>query len=171
MIQKTAKELGWRVDSLPERLSQALNPRGRTVVGSARKVLDGIVGEHENLYWTLLDGVLRFEVRSARIHLSEFDELAGRLMSEAQRGGGGRIPADEYRRMALAIDAGRFKPVDCLEGLDRDALARWNQTRPRVALHTFSDAYRHPRFHRAVLRRLNRAEEKYRKAHLELQDR
>jgi hypothetical protein len=163
VIQKIANALKWRVESMPDQLRGADLFRGYVVFGSAAHYLDRITAEHDNLYWTFSDGTLRFDVRAARIELSRFDELAGRLMHRAQREANGRILSDEYLR--ITSDLVDFKPTDFLEGTDRKNLATWNQTNPRSALHTFSKAYKDPRFRRAVLRRLNRAEAKYRKAH------
>jgi hypothetical protein len=65
VVQKIAEQLGWRV-SLPEQLTRNPMPRGRTVFGSAREVLNQIVANHEDLHWTVEDGALRFEIRDAR---------------------------------------------------------------------------------------------------------
>jgi hypothetical protein len=165
VVQEIAKQCDWRVESMPDELKEKSLTRGRVYFGSAAETLDRIVGNYPNLYWNLSDGVLRFDVRDGRIDLSPFDEMAGRLMREAQRAANGRILRSEYLRITTELEG--FKPRDCLEGRDRRALAVWNQTHPRVALHSLSEAYRHPRFHRAVLRRFNRAEAKYRKAHAE----
>jgi hypothetical protein len=170
VIQKIAAQFGWRVESLPEPLTLHTSICGRTVFGSARAYLNEIVMNYENLFWTLSDRVLRFDVRDARIDLSPFDELAGRLMRDAPRGAKGRISRDEYRR--IAADLKGFEPKDCLEGQDGKALAEWNQKHPREAFHTFSaiffsnpDVAAHRRFRRAMLKRLSRAQEKWKKAH------
>jgi hypothetical protein len=155
------------------------------VFGSAHEYLNQIAANYENLYWNFSDGVLRFDVKNARIALSEFDELAGLLMRDARRGANGRILPDEYRRIAGDLDEGHFKPMGSLEGLHRKALGVWNRKHPRNAIHTFSKALEcredlqlrdwdrdSERFitqelplRRAVLKRLNRALEKWNKAH------
>jgi hypothetical protein len=183
VIQKIADQLGWRVASLPDQLRRNPIPRGRSVFGSAREVLNQIVANYENLHWTVSDGALRFDVREARIDLSAFDELAGRLMDEARRAPNGRILPDEYRRIAAVLDKQGFKPTQWLEGRDRVALKQWNQKHPPDAIHTFSKALerkilrwnerkrvrlisRKIALWRAVLKRLNRSLEKRKKRNI-----
>ncbi len=146
VIQETAKQRGWRVEweSAPDELRQTpLSHRGFAFFGEDVLILDRIAAEHKNLYWTVSDGVLRFDVRDARMNLSPFDELAGRLMHGAKRGPNGRILPEEYRRIATELDNRGFKPKDCLERRDRKALADWNKTHPRTAIHTFPEALEH----------------------------
>jgi hypothetical protein len=166
-IQRLAKETGHRIEGLlPQTLNHMTYLREKKIFGSATPAVMQILDNHSNLSWSESNGGWRFEVRHATIDLSRFDEAAGRLMCDVKRGANGRIPRDEYLRLTAQLEA--FKPTDWLEGRKRKALALWNQTHPRNALNTFSEACKDPRFHRAVLRRFNRAEAQYRKAHPEL---
>ena len=167
VIHQIAKQREWRVEVLPDQLTERRLIRGRTVFGSARTVLNQITANYEDLWWTLSAGVLRFETRDTRVELSLFDEKAGRLMQGARRSANGRILPKEYLRVARMLDEQGLKPIDWLEGQSRKALAEWNQRHPRVAIRTFSEAYKRPLFRRAVARMLSRCKTKLREAHSE----
>jgi hypothetical protein len=101
--------------------------------------------------------------------LSEFDETAGKLMFDARsrRAKNKRLPREEHTRIARELDAAGFKPVEHLEGKNRNALAKWNSQYPHKAIRTFSAALSANlpilKLRRAVLRRLSRAESAWKK--------
>jgi hypothetical protein len=82
----------------------------------------------------------------ANLSISPFDELAGRLMSEAKRENNGRLLDGEFSRIGAEIDAAGFKLIDesgGLEGKSRDGLARWNKANSGKAIHTYAEALQH----------------------------
>jgi hypothetical protein len=59
------------VEPLPETLSQSTHDaRGRTIAKSAAAVFCEITANHENLFWTVEDGALRFEIRDPHAELT-----------------------------------------------------------------------------------------------------
>jgi hypothetical protein len=105
LVQKIADELHLQIESLPEELDSRTMPRGRGVFGSATYYLDCIVANYPNMAWKVDDGILRFGVEVPEVQpLRPFDQVAGRLMSEAPRGSNRRIPDMEYRRIVGEID-------------------------------------------------------------------
>jgi len=56
-----------RVEGMPDALRDTPHPRGKTIFRSAAAVLDGITAKHQNLYWTVSGGVLRFATMYAAI--------------------------------------------------------------------------------------------------------
>jgi hypothetical protein len=101
--------------------------------------------------------------------LNEFDNLVGRLMFEARRQHGSRIPGQEYWRIAKAIDQAKLKPIHHLEGKWRKELAASNRD-ARKAIHTFEVALRSAYFRRGVLKRIYRAHDKWSEKHPHLSD-
>jgi hypothetical protein len=101
--------------------------------------------------------------------LNMFDNLVGRLMFEARRRYGPRIPKHEYRRIAAEIDQAKLKPINNLEGEWRNELAASNRN-ARKAIHTFETALRSPSFRRGVLKRIYRAHDKWSEKHPHLSD-
>jgi hypothetical protein len=101
--------------------------------------------------------------------LNMFDNLVGRLMFEARRRHGPRIPKHEYRRIAAEIDQAKLKPINNLEGEWRNELAASNRN-ARKAIHTFETALRSPSFRRGVLKRIYRAHDKWSEKHPHLSD-
>jgi hypothetical protein len=101
--------------------------------------------------------------------LNVFDNLVGRLMFEARRRHGPRIPRQEYWRIAAAIDRAKFKPINHLEGKWRKELAASNRD-ARKAIHTFEVALRSAYFRRGVLKRIYRAHGKWSEKHPHLSD-
>jgi hypothetical protein len=170
IIRKGAQTHNLRIDgNLPETLEHFTYDDPRPIEGSLAAIFDWITQRHwrDNVQWAYSkdsDGTVavRFEiVIDERVSLSPFDELTGRLMSEAPREANGWIPRDGYSRIAAELDGRGFKPREHVPGL-----ARWNTRHPRIALLTFSATLGHRRgFRRVLLRRLKRAEAKYRKAH------
>jgi hypothetical protein len=82
------------------------------------------------MWWWVSEKGLKMEIlASTGPSISEFDKLAGQLMSEArpQRLGNGRLPETEYFRIATAPDEGRFRPLNHLEGVFRKKLAERNK--------------------------------------------
>jgi hypothetical protein len=156
------------IESLRNNLNRCVLPRWRTVFGFPGDYFDQIARNYDNMWWWMSEKGLKMEtLASTGPRISEFDQLAGRLMSEARprRLVNGRLPEAEYYRIATALEKALFKPVDHLEGRDRKKLAEWNQKHPREALHSFCRAIeklpRRPALsflRRGVCKRLNRAE-------------
>jgi hypothetical protein len=117
-------------------------------------------------WWVSKNGLNMEAATIAR--LSTFDALAGKLMFEARplRGTTGRLPAEEYKKIAAQVDEAGLKPQEHLEGKSRRQLADWNQKHPRKAVRTFQEALsgKSPSLdlRRAVQRRLQRAESAWR---------
>jgi hypothetical protein len=128
------------------------------------KTLCGIVG---NVEYKIVGRALRF--RGIEVHgaLSAFDELAGRLTYDAPRGSNGRIADEDYLRIVAELDGAGYRPIDYLEGECRKRLAGWNRQHSKdgKGRHTFSDAYNDSQFRDGVRKRLQRAQDKYKKAH------
>jgi hypothetical protein len=170
LVEQIARQSEKRIpiESLPSDLSRDVFPRGRTVFGFPGDYFDQIARNYDNMWWWVSAGGVKMEtLASTGPRISEFDKLAGRLMSEArlERLSNGRLPAAQYLEIATDLDKAQFKPVDHLEGRDRKKLAEWNQKHPREAIHSFCRAIEGPPrrttllfLRRAVHRRLNRAE-------------
>jgi len=187
VIQAIAQERKLRVESLPREWESInipallysewhgprLDEQGGGMLpihGSASERVKILCGCFGNVEYTIVGRALRFRVIETRGALSLFDELAGRLTFEAQRESNGRITnkADEnYRRIVAELDKVGYKPIKYLERESRIALKRWNQThgKDRKAHLTFASAYGDPQFRNSVRKRLQRAQEKYKKAH------
>jgi hypothetical protein len=181
IIQRVCERLKLRVEPLPEPLRHFTYTTGREIQEGAGSYFDKITAKHENMYWSYSDGVVRFEVRAGR-NLSPCVEVAGRLWHEASRGDGGRVSDAALAGIAAEVDNRSFKPVEQLEGKARENVARYNQTHPDKAIHTFSDAIKKQsltvtdpksdrlierpfRPRRAVRRWFSRCGEKWEKAH------
>ena len=81
----------------------------------------------------------------------------------------GRLAKTEYK--AIADQLADFKPLDYLPEKYRKELALWNQSHQKQPIRTFSDAIEAKRpdwLRRQVMRRLYRAEEKFRPASQEV---
>lgn len=140
VVRRIAERFKLRLDPLPKCLSQfTMKGKSWHVDGSASDCLNGITQHHENLYWTVSDGALRFEVRAGG-NLSPCVELAGRLWHDASRGANGRVSDAALARITAQLDNRGFKPVQQLEGKDRGNVGRYNRMHPDKAVHTFSDA-------------------------------
>jgi hypothetical protein len=166
--------------------------RDEVVFGAADHELDNITANFEGLHWTIEKRpessirVLKFAfVKNGGKSLSQFDELAGHLMAEARprRGANGRLDLAEYEKIATKLDEAGFELLEYAEhssrkgiekGSPRGPLAKWNQNNSRKAICTFAQAIASDPlmlcgqiidFRRAVLRRLSRAESKWRESH------
>jgi hypothetical protein len=175
-IQRLAEETNHLIEgTLPETMHRIAYPRGKTIFDSATDAVMQILENHPDVGWNRSNGLWRFETRDARIHLSVFDEPAGRLVLDAPRGANGRILLDGYRQIARSLDKLGLKPRDWVEGWDeeypdRKALAVWNQKHPREALDAFCKivdrrGVKRGQFWKALRRRLHRAKAKYVEAH------
>jgi len=161
-------EFDW--DACLEQIAEVI----ATLFEVARRIVPVII---EGVTW-LVDGVVRpvldrsvFDSSLALANrcpmgfISKFDALAGKMMWEAQQKWGKRIPKDERALIAEAIDQAKFRPVNFLEGEDRKRLATWNRHRHgEEAIHTFTDALKSKDFKRGALRRLYRANDKWKAA-------
>lgn len=151
------------IESLPDVLNETVHFRGRTLVGFCGNGIDQIARNYPGMQWWISKNGLHMEA-IIDSNLSEFDALAGKLMSEARsrRRENKRLPPAEYDKIARELDHAGFNPVDHLEGMRRDDLANWNKKYPRKAIKTFVGALSSRAagldLPRAVQRRLSRAE-------------
>jgi hypothetical protein len=119
-------------------------------------------------WWISDQGLNVGPERKPEARLSPFDQMAGKLMSEARSRKKGKYLAHvEYENIAGRLDEAEFKLLDHIVGEAREQLAKWNQRNPRKAIKTFCGAIpkAHPRglegLRRAVLKRLYQAAEKF----------
>jgi len=151
------------IESLPDVLNERVHPRGRTLFGFCGNRIDQIACNYPAMQWWISKNGLHMEA-IFNSNLSEFDALAGKLMSEARpkRGENKRLPNAEYDRIARELDRADLKPLDHLESKHRERLADWNRKYPRKAIKTFSAALSNKvpgvNLRRGVYRRLSRAE-------------
>lgn len=151
------------IESLPDVLNKTVHPRGQTLFGFCGNRIDQIARNYPAMQWWISKNGLHMEA-IVDSNLSEFDALAGKLMSEARprRGKNKRLAIAEYDKIVRELDRVGFKPVDHLEGKHRERLADWNKKNPRKAIKTFSAALssKMPELtlRRGVKRRLSRAE-------------
>lgn len=155
------------VESLPCELGQKTHVRGMACFGFPGSYFDQIARNYDQMQWWVSKNGLNMEA-AAIVSLSPFDALAGKLMFAARplRGKTGRLPLEEYEKLAAQLDNAGFKPQEHLEGKFRKQLANWNQKHPRKAVRTFHDALSAKipdlDLRRAVYRRLQRAESAWR---------
>ncbi|HXO38198.1 MAG TPA: hypothetical protein VN872_06150 [Candidatus Acidoferrum sp.] len=153
---------------MPDVLNETVHPRGRTLFGFCGNRIDQIARNYPAMQWWISKNGLHVEA-IVDSNLSEFDALAGKLMSKARprRGENKRLPIAEYDKIARELDRVGFKPVEHLEGKHRDELANWNKKYPRKAIKTFVGALSSKApgldLPRAVQRRLSRAESAWRR--------
>jgi hypothetical protein len=194
-IQEIARRHHWSVEPLPEQLTRKL-PNGDTTYISARKlsedtvyvdprqILNHIVAHYQDMCWAEKNGVLRIEIRGARIDLSPFDERAGRLIADAVQRCAPKSWIVECENIGAELDKS-FPLLENLEPCYREQLGTWmkmNSLRREKWVTTFSQALRNRKMEmtsprtgekivvqprRAVLHRFNRAVERWRKAHPE----
>jgi hypothetical protein len=163
-----------QLDPLPEELSNytcysGFPPTGGQWWGSAEKLLTLIASKHGPIYWTVFDrNRLRFERRNGGKELSDFDELAGRLMYETQPQQNGQFSEEQYDSIAERLDREGFRPLKHLEKRAADKLRARNSKHLsfKGPLHTFKDALKSKEFCGAVKKRLSRAKANYQKSHL-----
>jgi hypothetical protein len=159
------------IEFLPKILRHTIHLRGRAIFGFPGNYFDKIACNYACMQWWVSERGLNMKaIASAGPSMPEFDELAGRLMSEArsQRLTNGRLPLGEYNKIAAALDRAGFKLQNHLEHAFRRKLADWNQKHPNLAIHTFYEALNAmiaPRLlsvlRRGVQKRLNRAESRW----------
>jgi hypothetical protein len=155
------------IDHLPDSFNQRSHARGVVAFGHPGDYFDLVAQQFENLYWTISNSGLRFFVRSPLDDLGPFDRLAGELISAARAEVAGRkkLPPPTYLRIATRLDQEGFIPLETVEKPARMVLASYNQRNPGKAIHSFSAALqtKNPSIKRAILRRLYRASEKYKR--------
>jgi hypothetical protein len=169
VIEQIAKQATIQIpiESLPCELEQKVHVRGKVCFGFPGKYFDQIARNYDQMQWWVSKNGLNMEAATIA-RLSTFDALAGKLMFEARplRGTTGRLPAEEYKKIAAQVDEAGLKPQEHLEGKSRRQLADWNQKHPRKAVRTFQEALsgKSPSLdlRRAVQRRLQRAESAWR---------
>ncbi len=137
------------------------------VHGSASERVKILCGFFANVEYKIVGRALRFRVIEVHGALSAFDELAGELTYKAPRGINGRIADKDYLRIVAELDKAGYKPIEYLEGECRKKLAGWNRQHSKEGngRHTFPDAYNDSQFRDGVRKRLQRAQEKCKKAH------
>jgi hypothetical protein len=112
--------------------------------------------------------------RQPQIELSPFDQVVGKLVSEALAGSATGCMSEAQREsIAAQADAGGFKLKEHLEGRSKLILASWNQLHslhPDEIITTFLRALKskQQKLRRGVLRRLYRAKDNYRRIYPEL---
>lgn len=171
IAQKSNKPIP--IESLPETLDGKIGARGQTIFGFPGDHIDRIASNYESLWWWIsARGLNMGAVAPPSPRISKFDQLAGRLMFQArpQRLSNGRLPLEEYRKIATALDEARFKPLGHLEGRSRKQLAEWNQKHPRQAVHSFCKSLEMDAapaglsfLRRGVQKRLHRAESRWKR--------
>jgi hypothetical protein len=169
VVEQIAKQATIQIpiESLPCELEQRVHVRGKVCIGFPGKYFDQIARNYDQMQWWVSKNGLNMEAATIA-RLSTFDALAGKLMFEARplRGTTGRLPAEEYKKIAAQVDEAGLKPQEHLEGKSRRQLADWNQKHPRKAVRTFQEALsgKSPSLdlRRAVQRRLQRAESAWR---------
>lgn len=173
VIEQIAEKSAERIpiESLSSDLRNIVFPRGRVIFGFPGDYFDQIARNYRDMWWWVSERGLKMAmIAVVDVSLSRFDELAGKLMHEAesQRLSNGRLPLAAYASIAALLDQSGFRPAKHLEGKVRKELADWNQKHPRGAIHTFNRALKLPWLRTAVKRRLYRAASKFKKAHPEL---
>jgi hypothetical protein len=169
VVEQIAKQATIQIpiESLPCELEQRVHVRGKVCIGFPGKYFDQIARNYDQMQWWVSKNGLNMEAATIA-RLSTFDALAGKLMFEARplRGTTGRLPAEEYKKIAAQVDEAGLKPQEHLEGKSRRQLADWNQKHPRKAVRTFQEALsgKSPSLdlRRAVQKRLQRAESAWR---------
>lgn len=137
--------------------------RGVTLFGYAWDEIDKIAFNFDDMHWWVSDGGLTV-AKIIRTPPQDFDEIAGRIVSEARRQLQGKkyLSRGEHLNIASQLDAlGRFKPLEVLPDQYRKKLAEWNMKHATDAIRSFVKATnaREPRFlHSQILKRLYRAE-------------
>jgi hypothetical protein len=165
------------IESLPDTLDGKVGPRGQTIFGFSGDYIDRIAGYYESMWWWIsATGLNMGAVSPPSPRISEFDQVAGRMMLDARshRLKNGRLPPTKYYEIASLLDKAGFKLLKHLEGQFRKDLSTWNQKRPRQAVHSFCKSLEMDAtpvglsfLRRGVQRRLHRAESRW-KRHLEL---
>jgi hypothetical protein len=103
--------------------------------------------------------------RQPQTELAPFDQLAGKLVSEAFAASvTGRLSTDQWESIAAQADAAGFVLRDHLEQQCRKDLATWNKMhslKPDEMITSFTHALKTRVLRRGVLRRLYRAKDNY----------
>ena len=156
------------IDLLSAELSEKSLSKGRTMFGSPWKYLDRIAESYPNLFWWISEKGLRMEVLpKPEPRIPTFDQVAGKLMFEARERCLKTGPLAKIDYKAITDQLEDFRPLEHLPKEYRKQLALWNQSNQKRPIRTFSEAMetkRPPWLRRQVMRRLYRAEEKFRLA-------
>ncbi|HTX42848.1 MAG TPA: hypothetical protein VMD25_13510 [Acidobacteriaceae bacterium] len=169
VIRRAATEFNLRIDTLPQQLEERKHPRGKSFLGAAADLFDGITLSHPGLRWSkLTDGVLRFASGTMR-PLNEFDLIAGRLMYELKSNRKSyRLSSSEWLSVARELDAKRLSPLDHLEPAQKEKLDVYNRNQ-RIQIQCWAIAFQRSGrrvndVRRALKQRLNRACDRYQKS-------
>ena len=157
------------INYLSPELGTSVRPRGKTVSGYAWDEIDRVVQNFAGMYWWVSDGGLTV-AKIIRTPPQDFDEIAGRIVSDVRRKLRGRrkyLSRKEHLVIATEIDALKnFKPLEVLPEQWHKKLAEWNMKHPADAILTFKSATkaREPKFlHSQILKRLYRAEDMFKR--------
>jgi hypothetical protein len=133
--------------------------RGQSLFGYAGDVINEIAMNYHNMRWWITDkGLNMGAVIPARVHLSAFDELAGKLTLANWKDDG--LSRDAFLEVAKELDKAGFRLKDELQPKPWKAIAQHNQKYSKNAIKSFEQAARNPRFARSVRRRLYIARKK-----------
>jgi hypothetical protein len=89
------------IGDLSSRLNETCHPRGMAFFGSPGDYFDSVAGRH-NLRWWMSKAGLNIGLCADTVSgLNRFDEIAGKLMSEARRHANGRLMRSEYTRQVV----------------------------------------------------------------------
>jgi len=161
------------IESLPDDLTNNVFSRGQAIFGFPGDYFDQIARNYKNMWWSISGRGLKMTTMPTReVHIPPFDQLAGKLMrqAQAQQLSNGHLAPAAYMSIGAILDKGGFKPVNHLEGMVRENLAMWNKRHPLRAIHTFDQAMKLPWLRRGVKKRLYRAAAKFNKAHPQLSE-
>jgi hypothetical protein len=120
------------------------------------------------MYWWLSDDGLTIDT-IVQTPLQDFDYIAGRIVFEMRQKFPEQICLSKEQHLEIAAqldELKQYRPIDVLPGDPRKELAAWNQKNGQKAIDTFVKAVNavQPRgVHRQTLKRLYRAEEKFKR--------
>lgn len=131
------------IESLSEQLAETESIRGSTIFRSlAANVIDEIAADHEHMYWWVSAHGLNMHAVSTVRHLSEFDELAGRLYAGGSRNG--KLTKDLVASIANQLDSAGFTFQE-LQRAQQLIIAEYNKQHFRNPVRTFVAAVLPPK--------------------------
>jgi hypothetical protein len=151
---------------LSPELGTTVGPRGKTVSGYVWDEINRVTHNFDGMYWWVSNGALTV-AEIIWTPPQDFDEVAGRIVSDARRKLQERkyLSLKEHLDIAAQLDAlENFKPLEVLPNRCRKKLAEWNMKNASRAILTFVKATKalEPSFlHSQILKRLYRAEETF----------
>jgi len=158
-IAKTAYQ-PFKVKFVAERLKESQFVRGRACFGNAGNEIQNIVMNYPTLRWWMeADGLVIDEPAAEVGPLKDFDRFAGELV--AATWAEGHLAEQDFIAIAKQLDEKGFVLKACLQPAQWKLIAEHNQKYARGAIKTFEAAAIHPRFSRAIRRRLYLARDRY----------